>query len=147
MFYTCFFEKHIYINSWGINPKYPDVNKQYFDWKALPTVQTLRQTGEFLCLWSRTARELPASRLVTGGAVEDVDDDLMTPVRAVVGFQKWTLCWKGGWMWVGAGARLFGRLMLTLSLSLNMLISSLISHVISICTSLASRVTLPLEHE
>ena len=54
-------------------------------------------------------------------------------------------------MWVGAGARLFGMHVVgnvnSLFLSLNMLISSLISHVISICTSLASRVTLPLEHE
>ena len=47
--------------SWEFNPKYPDVNKQYLDSKALPTVPT----GESLCLWSRTARELPASRLVT----------------------------------------------------------------------------------
>ena len=47
--------------SWEFNPKYPDVNKQYLDSKALPTVPA----GESLCLWSRTARELPASRLVT----------------------------------------------------------------------------------
>ena len=96
--------------SWEFNPKYPDVKKQYLDSKALPTVPT----GESLCLWSRTARELPASRLVTARTAR------------WWGFQMWPPCWKGGWMWgrdrgqiVWDACHLVSTLCLSLSLALN----------------------------